>query len=943
MVTRIRLALIGFAAFLFGAQATAATVDAGFTYTDDFFNSNTYYVFRGGTSGSETSWGERDNWYITEDGGSTWEVETNVGTNTNPPGYPSSDKWNPTILDGNVMADTITKTENYKVITAPAVLEGWASKIAVRNGVHLNLEKGLKKLQSGGTWQVDATSKITTQITGGGNSNGDVHLYVDAIEGITFTNTNRGAGSDIPFKYYLGAQGSVMFSESTNKDRTHELKALALDLVAETKQVVSRQLVGTPSSETFTTTSVTVTSTIGITPVLKADGTVTANDAVGTYAFETKDDGLYVNFVAGNTIHTAPVSGAAQWTTLEWDTLWADNGVALLSVDEAADASFAFDESVTAERITFTGGAAGKTLTVSKGADVTVSPEPDYSALAGSLKLTYPLAEFPAIAGAIGTDTTPTTMTTLSGANTFTAATVTSGVLDLASCLASATEVTFSGGHASASADATTPNLTFSAATTLDIPKSVTITTPALGGNGVLTKKGKGTWKLTAAATRGTNNASAPKETIVEAGILDVTANGAQLYGTDFCRSTVEVKSGAELCLASFAYGGGFGSLADYGSYRQVAGGKLTVTGDTHTSGNGFYLTADGATFAYEPTGGSGTLTLKGNGNDNIKLAGATRIGGDGNIDMTGASIGQKTMVYGDGSLEKFGAGTLTMATANTYSGGTTVSAGVLKATAVKALGTGKVTVASGATLELTALPLKVASLTVETGGTLIVPTNDTGVWEVVAESKPLTIAGAIKVASEEGARKLEGVVSNGSFIVPQTPAKPEDDTTAYTATAQETLGVAATKEGLRDDFTVQVSTRGGTETTTLSAEKVSAVLDCFQGLTTEGNTETNTLVVSYDFGIDKLIYLPSQNGIALSAKVQSGTGAAYNTNTKVEVWKNGAKMTTQPSLINAPEGQESGEGIKWFLVPYDPATAEGALNLEIKAYNAPPEPPSAP
>jgi fibronectin-binding autotransporter adhesin len=60
--------------------------------------------------------------------------------------------------------------------------------------------------------------------------------------------------------------------------------------------------------------------------------------------------------------------------------------------------------------------------------------------------------------------------------------------------------------------------------------------------------------------------------------------------------------------------------------------------------------------------------------------------------------------------LTKNGAGTLTMSNANTYSGGTTVSAGRIEVTNNTALGSGAVSIAAGAHVLLNANSLTIAN-----------------------------------------------------------------------------------------------------------------------------------------------------------------------------------------------------------------------------------------
>jgi fibronectin-binding autotransporter adhesin len=87
-----------------------------------------------------------------------------------------------------------------------------------------------------------------------------------------------------------------------------------------------------------------------------------------------------------------------------------------------------------------------------------------------------------------------------------------------------------------------------------------------------------------------------------------------------------------------------------------------------------------------------------------ISLAGNSVIGGSGNITLFGP-------VSGSGALEKTGAGTLVLNAAGTYSGGTTVTTGILMVGSNGALGTGNVVVNSGTTLDLNGKTVGAAEL----------------------------------------------------------------------------------------------------------------------------------------------------------------------------------------------------------------------------------------
>ena len=102
--------------------------------------------------------------------------------------------------------------------------------------------------------------------------------------------------------------------------------------------------------------------------------------------------------------------------------------------------------------------------------------------------------------------------------------------------------------------------------------------------------------------------------------------------------------------------------------------------------------------------------------------AGPNSITGSGNLTLTGTSaMGGEIatpMSLGGGSLTKNGPGTWALDTANTYSGGTNVNAGLLFLSSSGALGSGPVAI-SGGTLDATSSVQTFASLTVGPAGTL--------------------------------------------------------------------------------------------------------------------------------------------------------------------------------------------------------------------------------
>lgn len=113
---------------------------------------------------------------------------------------------------------------------------------------------------------------------------------------------------------------------------------------------------------------------------------------------------------------------------------------------------------------------------------------------------------------------------------------------------------------------------------------------------------------------------------------------------------------------------------------------------------------------------------------------GFTLAGGTGHVevDAAGTTLTDSGTVIGAGNLFKDGAGTLILSGANTYTGGTTVTAGVLQAGSNQPFGTGPMTVNAGATLNASTFQLGIGglngagSVTLGTGSQLTINGNGT-------------------------------------------------------------------------------------------------------------------------------------------------------------------------------------------------------------------------
>jgi len=165
------------------------------------------------------------------------------------------------------------------------------------------------------------------------------------------------------------------------------------------------------------------------------------------------------------------------------------------------------------------------------------------------------------------------------------------------------------------------------------------------------------------------------------------------------------------------------GTISGSGGLTKTGLGTLTLSGAGTYSGptavNGGTLQA-GAANVFSPNSGytiaSGAIldlndfnqtigSLAGAGN--VLLGAATLTAGGDNTSTTFSGVAS-----GTGSLVKTGSGTLILSGANTYSGGTTISAGTLQAGAADVFGNNSaMTVASGAILDLAGFDQAIGSL----------------------------------------------------------------------------------------------------------------------------------------------------------------------------------------------------------------------------------------
>ncbi len=328
------------------------------------------------------------------------------------------------------------------------------------------------------------------------------------------------------------------------------------------------------------------------------------------------------------------------------------------------------------------------------------------------------------------------------------------------------------------------------------------------------------------------------------------------------------------------------------GAQLTVAGGvSLTVDSETWTSIDVLGTLNVAGTLAVSP---AGTVTIEAGG----QVQDAGTIGGSGTIISNGGSIqamaaGTTTglpirtnsgltvagvnaltlsgSISGTGALAKTGTGSLTLAGANTYSGTTTVSAGVVDLQASAALGgVGTTTVASGAALNVDGTGLAIAN-PLSLNGTGV---GATGALRNLANanswSGAISLAGAASIASDGGTLTLGAISATAKALT-------------VTGTGNTTVGgvIALTTGALAKTGTGSLTLAGANTysgTTTVSAGTLSVDGSTAAGATSVavGATLRGSGTVAGTVSVSGTLLPGESPGQLVSGAVTFVSGAAF-------------------------------------------------------------------
>ncbi len=316
----------------------------------------------------------------------------------------------------------------------------------------------------------------------------------------------------------------------------------------------------------------------------------------------------------------------------------------------------------------------------------------------------------------------------------------------------------------------------------------------ASGGTGGLVKQGNGTLTLT-----GTNTYTGG--TTINAGTLSIAAD-SNLGGAGGALAlnggTLQITGANVNSIRTVTLGAGGGTF-DIGQNANLLGniggtGGLTKSGPgtlalggTNTYGGATTITAGLLELLPGTTLGSGALAVNGgsfnNGGNNVSVGG---LSGSGGIVLNGGSLATNSaadntfggVISGTGALVKQGTGTLTLTGNNLYSGGTTVSGGILAGTTSSLQGNivNNATVSFNQASNGTYAGVMSGSggVTVQGGGVLTLTGNNLYTGATTVNASNLIVNGSLTStvtldanSTIGGSGSIGGLVSNGATLAP--------------------------------------------------------------------------------------------------------------------------------------------------------------------------------
>ncbi len=235
-------------------------------------------------------------------------------------------------------------------------------------------------------------------------------------------------------------------------------------------------------------------------------------------------------------------------------------------------------------------------------------------------------------------------------------------------------------------------------------------------------------------------------DSLTDASIFNVTLNAL-----DASTYTTSINADGNL-VVSLATSSFLTWTGGNGTWTEDADGWNTdaETGGAAIFNDGKFVTFDTADGATDVVSIAGTVT-----------AGSIKVTGSGNLELVSDDT-NAGIIAGDVQIVKDGTGTLTLATANTFTGGVALNAGTIIVDHDNALGTGNTTVASSATLVVKGVGhLDHMSYTLNSGATLELQGDGS---DMSADSGIALAAGTTLSATGGGNLSVGGAVDAASI-----------------------------------------------------------------------------------------------------------------------------------------------------------------------------------
>ncbi len=345
-----------------------------------------------------------------------------------------------------------------------------------------------------------------------------------------------------------------------------------------------------------------------------------------------------------------------------------------------------------------------------------------------------------------------------------------------------------------------------------------------IGGTGTLAKIGTGTLVL-----NGANSYAGG--TALNAGTIRVGNNSALGTGTLTMADGTTLASGAaDLVLANaittlgagtvdttanvFTLNGvidGAGSISKVGSGTLVLGGDNAYSGGTNLNAGTIQVNTNTALGTGGLVMADGTALLA--GVNSLALANGVTLNGTSTLNTQGFTLTLNGVIGGTGTLSKIGTGTLELNGDNTYSGGTSLTAGTIRVGNNNALGTGNLAMAAGTILQSGAAALTIGNtISMAGGATVDVAGQTLTLGGLISGAGPLSVIDSASVPA--AALVLTGLNTyTGGTVVTGTTVLVSQDANLGNAAGGITLvgGTLRTTASFSTARTFALGTGGGT------------------------------------------------------------------------------------------------------------------------------------